>query len=90
MLDKIKQFIDEQTWTFAKTYTKTAPHEYIVREKLDVEQKEMFDTFALYIKDSGYVKYFYKTPFTYCNIGNKKYWHMENVINCDDKDVEYK
>ena len=89
-VNKIKQFIDSVDWIFAKTYAKTAPHEYIVREKLGMEQRELFDAFALYIKENGYTKYFYKKPFTYCNIVDKKYWHMENIINRDDRDAEYK
>ncbi len=33
--DKLKFFIENTTWTFAKTYAKTWPHEYIVQEKVD-------------------------------------------------------
>lgn len=29
--DDVRQFVDTVTWTFAKTYARTWPHEYIVR-----------------------------------------------------------
>lgn len=33
--DRVKQFIEEQDWIFAKTYADTWPHEYIVQERVD-------------------------------------------------------
>ncbi len=30
---EIREFINKQSWTFAKTYAEKAPHEYIVRGK---------------------------------------------------------
>jgi len=33
--DKIKFFIANSTWIFAKTYAETWSHEYIVQEKVD-------------------------------------------------------
>ena len=33
--DKLKIFIANQNWIFAKTYADTWPHEYIVQEKVD-------------------------------------------------------
>jgi hypothetical protein len=35
--DRIKQFIENTKWTFAKTYAETWQHEYIVQEKVDNE-----------------------------------------------------
>jgi len=31
----LRNFVDESTWIFAKTYAKTWPHEYVVRDKVD-------------------------------------------------------
>jgi len=33
--EKLKYFIKNQNWIFAKTYSKTWPHEYIVQEQVD-------------------------------------------------------
>ena len=33
--EKLKTFIANQDWIFAKTYTATGPHEYIVQERVD-------------------------------------------------------
>ena len=32
---KLKGFIKDQTWIFAKTYADTWPHEYIVQKNVD-------------------------------------------------------
>jgi GTPase Era involved in 16S rRNA processing len=32
---ELKDFIEKSTWTYAKTYATTWPHEYIVQEKVD-------------------------------------------------------
>ena len=31
----LKAFVDREAWTFAKTYAKTWPHEYLVRDRVD-------------------------------------------------------
>lgn len=33
--DNIKRLIETTKWTFAKTYSDTWPHEYIVRKNVD-------------------------------------------------------
>jgi hypothetical protein len=48
--ENIKQFIERTPWTFAKTYAKTWPHEYIVQEKVDpypAMEKTMSRTFRV-------------------------------------------
>ena len=37
---EIKDFIKNENWVFAKTYAKTWPHEYIIRDK--VHDKDIF------------------------------------------------
>ena len=32
-IKELRDYIEKQTWTFAKTYANKAPHEYIVRGK---------------------------------------------------------
>lgn len=36
---RLKQFIIDLTWTFAKTYANTDPHEYLVYDNLNAKRK---------------------------------------------------
>lgn len=76
--DDIKDFIRSVEWTFAKTYAKTWPHEYIVQEKVD---NELFEQLASHIDEFGYVSEFYSTKQVYFDFDGNTYWHMGNIIN---------
>ena len=83
--EKIKNFIKEQNWIFAKTYAETWPHEYIVQEKVD---NELFMELANHIDQYGYEDYFYKMKQIYFDYAGFTYWHMENIINrCIEADT---
>jgi len=69
-------------WTFAKTYAKTAPHEWILQEKeLELFRyiKKMihghgvWEDFAMPGKKPYRVKYWYR--------GRYKYWIIMNILN---------
>lgn len=53
--------MDENTWTFAKTYAETWPHEYLVRDRVD---ERLFEALVEYIRAFGYDGQFYSH--TYC------------------------
>lgn len=76
--EELKQFIAYQTWTFAKTYADTYPHEYIVAERVD---SALYGKLAEYIDTHGYTEYFYRKPVVYLDHDGYTYWHMENIIN---------
>jgi hypothetical protein len=68
-------------WINAKTYTKIAPHEYIVQEyqlqlfvdyKKKIEKSGKEEPFTLFGKTSIY-RYYYE--------GDHKYWIIENILN---------
>lgn len=83
--EKLKNFIIEQNWIFAKTYAETWPHEYIVKERVD---NDKFIELAYHIDQFGYEDYFYKMKQTYFDYDGFTYWHMENIINrCIEKDT---
>ena len=83
--EKLKNFIKEQDWIFAKTYAETWPHEYIVQERVD---NGLFLDLANHIDQFGYEDYFYKMKQIYFNYDGFTYWHMENIINrCVEKDT---
>ncbi len=85
LTDKLKAFIKNQNWIFAKTYAETWPHEYIVQEKTD---SDMFLELASHIDKFGYENYFYKMKQIYFDYDGFTYWHMENIINrCIEKDT---
>ncbi len=76
--DKLKQFIANQKWIFAKTYATTWPHEYIIEEQV---KGELFSALSKYIDINGYKSEFYDTVQTYFDYAGHTYWHMGNIIN---------
>jgi hypothetical protein len=84
----IKQFIENTPWTFAKTYAKTWPHEYIVRERVD---QRLFDELAEHIDKNGYESHFYQTKQIYFDFDGRTYWHMGNIVNrCPEADTYHR
>jgi len=71
---RLKKFIDGNTWTFAKTYAKTAPHEYVIYDKLSTEQQKEYSWFAQQIAEKGIDEKFYQTTFRYLYFDGMKYW----------------
>lgn len=81
----LKDFIDNSTWIFAKTYAETWPHEYIVQENVS---NELFLELADFIDKNGYTDHFYDKRVIYFDHKGYVYWHMENIINrCLPKDT---
>ncbi len=76
----IENFINGNKWVFAKTMTEI-PHYFIVRDNLSENDKKLFNEFDLFIKKNGYTEKFYSKQYTYYNIGNYKYWIIENILN---------
>jgi hypothetical protein len=75
---ELERFISTSAWTFAKTYASTWPHDYIVRERVDVE---LFLALARHINPRGYEGRFYETKQVYFDYGEHTYWRVENIIN---------
>ena len=73
----LRSFIDDQDWIFAKTYAKTWPHEYIVRDQVD---KTLFAVLVEHIRANGYVGKFYKMDITYFDEDGIVYWTMGDPI----------
>ena len=69
----LKAFICEVDWTFAKTYAKTWPHEYIVRDRVD---EALFVLLVRHICEHGYEGRFYKKMITYFTEDSMVYWTM--------------
>ena len=77
-MNKIKIFIENSNWIFAKTYAKTWPHEYIVRDQIN---EDIFLQLVEQIQNHGYQGKFYHKNITYFDYLNKVYWTMGAPIN---------
>ncbi|MFH1021768.1 MAG: hypothetical protein V1809_00090 [Planctomycetota bacterium] len=71
--DDLRKFIESSTWTFAKTYAPTWPHEYIVRDRVD---KDLFVQLVRHIRTYGYEGKFYRKAITYFDEDGMVYWTM--------------
>lgn len=73
----LQEFIARCTWTFAKTYADTWPHEYIVREKVD---EASFVDLVTHIRAHGYEGHFYEKLIVYFEHEGMVYWTMGSPI----------
>ena len=92
---ELRTLIEEEKWTFASTYAKTWPHEYIVRDRVD---EDLFVQLVQHVRMYGYKGRFYRKPITYFREGGKVYWTMgepiektEIINRCrEDQTYEYR
>lgn len=92
---ELKEFVDKESWIFAKTYAKTWPHEYLVKKRVN---PELFTQLVRHIRKHGYQGSFYRKPITYFDESGMVYWTMgepveeTTIINrCPKEDsYEYK
>lgn len=78
-LESARKYISSVKWIFAKTYAKTAPHEYALRKEkpeLDAE----FVSFVMLIRAEGYDEKFWDQNHRYLDIDGHKYWTMGDAI----------
>ena len=73
----IKEYFDKQTWTFAKTYAKSAPHYWIVRNRA-IGTDEEFMWAAHFIQRHGALMHFYGHPNRYLYLEGWWYWVMKD------------
>jgi hypothetical protein len=89
---ELKDFVRAFSWTFAKTYAATWPHEYIVRERVD---EHLFVQLVRHIREHGYQGAFYRKQLTYFDDDGLVYWTMgesievTTIINRCRKDQTY-
>lgn len=74
---ELKAFVNQQEWTFAKTYASTWPHEYIVRDRVD---KDLFTRLVEHVRTFGHEESFYSKRFTYYHEAGMVYWTMGEPI----------
>ena len=76
----IKEFCDNQSWIFAKTYAKKAPHEYVVRNNIQGTDEE-FMAVVNYIQENGITMYYWNHPNKYIFIDGRQYWVTRDSVD---------
>ena len=82
--EEFKKFVDKFEWVFAKTYANSAPHEYIVLNKVGVEHKDKFVKIAKFIREKGFKAFYYSRSGYYFIIDDYYYWTMDENVNDTD------
>jgi len=70
----MRQFIAARFWKFAKTYAKTAPHEYHVRHFRPGDAD--FERFVGIIREHGYDRQFWGRTYRTFDLDGQQYWTM--------------
>ena len=75
--ENLRQFIDNEKWTFAKTMPEW-PHEYIVCERVD---DKLFEQLVRHIRTNGSEGAFYDDTYIYFEADGLLYWTMGAAID---------
>ena len=76
-----REFVNKFQWIFAKTYAQTAPHEYIVLDKVGNKYKDEFVKIAQFIRDKGFKAMYYTREGFYYKLDENYYWTMDENVN---------
>ncbi len=76
----LRRFISTRHWQFAKTYAKTAPHEYTIRKWKPDDQAD-FKAFSQAITRYGKDEKWRDRKWCYLIVDGYKYWAIGEVIN---------
>ena len=86
--EDVRKFVESTTWTFAKTYAATWPHEYVVRNS---QNAPVILALAQHIFEHGTDGRFYSQVRKYHHEDGKVYWSMDStpegttlVNRCDE------
>ncbi len=79
MINRARTYIKNVRWQNAKTYEKTAPHEYTVR-KWRPDLDEEFKWFASFIQEAGVVREFWNCKYKYLHLDGYRYWTMGDYL----------
>ncbi len=72
----IRDFINQFKWTYAKTYAKICPHEYIVKDRIDQDQRSNFALVVSYIREKGFTANYKSRSGEYYILDDHYYWTM--------------
>lgn len=71
---EVVEWLKKQKFTYAKSYSKTFPHEYLTKHT--VSDPEMFEQVLLYMRANSTAKAFYSKTYLYFEHGGFEYWEM--------------
>ncbi len=74
--DQLRDFINSCTWTYAKTYAKICPHEYIVKDTIDKGHWDNFAEVVRYIREKGFIANYKSRSGEYYILDDYYYWTM--------------
>lgn len=74
--EQFKKFVDSFTWTYAKTYAKVCPHEYIVKDKIDKDSYVFFEQVVRFIREKGFTAQYEGRAGQYYILDDHYYWTM--------------
>lgn len=74
------EYINRQNWIFAKTYAGRAPHEYIVKDKLNKNDMSEFLEIVIFIRHFGFPAIFWGQEHIYYYYEGYYYWTMGNPV----------
>ena len=75
-----KELMEAQVWRFARTYANKCPHEYIVLSQLDREVREQCIQAARFIREAGFLAYYYSRKGFYFICSDYYYWTMDDPV----------
>jgi len=67
------KFVESWDWTFAKTYAKKSPHEYIVC-KANHPRRAEYEKAVQFLRDNGEPEQYFRATFTVYKVNGHKYW----------------
>ena len=71
--EELRSFVQDSTWTFAKSMPQT-PHEYTLRR--NAKDEALCERVIIYIRQVDYHQKWGKTTYTYLDIDGWQYWTM--------------
>ena len=74
-MEDFQIFVNENIWIFAKTYADWAPHEYVVKEKIEEKYQIIFSELVIFIRENGFPAFFGNKEHIYLYHGHY-YWTM--------------
>lgn len=77
-IKRLNNIVNKHNWTFAKSMP-GIPHYYIVTDWFPGDEDIGYLKNA--INEFGYTRKFYSKEYKYLDIGEYKYWVIENIIN---------
>ena len=98
-IEEFKTFVDDNDWIFAKTYADWAPHEYVVKDKLNEKNQALIQEVVAFIRNNGFPEFFGNQEHKYLYYDRHYYWEMGddpektiiiNRCNYDDYRMTYR